>query len=63
MIPLINEEFTSIEWNKLWHFQRKLEHKYISDKTYRKVLDHCYYAGKYRGAADSMCILEYSIPK
>ena len=29
----------------------------------QKVRDHCHYAGKYRGAAHSICNLRYNIPK
>ena len=29
----------------------------------KKVRDHCYYTGKYRGAAHSNCNLNYKIPK
>ena len=28
----------------------------------RKVRDHCHYSGKYRGAAHSLCNLQYKIP-
>ena len=28
----------------------------------RKVRDHCHYSGKYRGAAHSLCSLQYKIP-
>ena len=32
--------------------------KYLKDKKYIKVRDHCYYAGKYRDAAHSICNLK-----
>ena len=32
-------------------------------KKYFKVKDHCYYTGKYRGAAHDICNLRYEIPK
>ena len=35
----------------------------MKDKKYRKVRDHCHYAGKYRGVAHSTCNLKYSVPK
>ena len=30
-------------------------------KKYRKVIDHCYYTGKYRGAAHDICNLRYKV--
>ena len=43
-------------------FAKKIfERKYTTDKNYRKVKDHCYYTGKYRGAAHSIGNLKYSI--
>ena len=42
--------------------KKNFERKYTTDKNYRKVKDHCYYTGKYRGAAHSTGNLKYSIP-
>ena len=36
--------------------------KHDKDKNYCKIRDHFHYIGKYRGAADSICNLKYSIP-
>ena len=41
---------------------RKLLKKFAKDKNYRKVKDHCHYAGKYRGVAHSTCNLKFSVP-
>ena len=35
----------------------------MKDKKPRKVRDHCYYTGKYRGAMHSICNFIYSVPK
>ena len=39
------------------------EDKYVKDKNYCKVRDHCHYTGEYRDAAYSICTSKYSIPK
>ena len=35
----------------------------MKDKRYRKVIDHRYYTGEYRGAAHSISNLKCSVPK
>ena len=37
--------------------QEKFENKYLKDKEYNKVRDHCHYTGGCRGAAHSICNL------
>ena len=43
--------------------QEHFEHKYTSDKNYRKVKDHCHYIGKYKSAVHSICNLKCNILK
>ena len=43
-----------------------MQTKFCTDndnKKYRKVKDHCHYAGKYRGAAQNTCNLRSKVPK
>ena len=35
----------------------------MKDKKYLKIRFHCNYTGEYRGAAHSICDLNYSMPK
>ena len=44
-------------------FKEKFEDKYLKDKKYCKVRDHCHYAEEYRGASHSICNLMRSVPK
>ena len=66
-IILTNEEKESYENQKNCHICRK---EFCTDKNNekefklkQKVRDHCHYTGKYRGAAHSICNLNYKIPK
>ena len=36
-------------------YKEKFDNKYVKDKKYCKVRDHCHYMGKYRSAAHSIC--------
>ena len=43
--------------------EEKFENKFQKDKKYYKIIDHCHYAGQYRGSANSICNLKYSALK
>ena len=43
--------------------KKNLTNKYVKDKKYHKVRDHCHYTGEYRGTMYSICNLQYSVPK
>ena len=61
---LTKEQQESYENAKIYYIcKEKFENKYLKDKKYRKVRDHCHYTGKYRGAAHSICYLKYSVPQ
>ena len=37
--------------------------QYVKDKKYRRGRDHCQYTREYRGTANGICNLKYSVPK
>ena len=61
MTPLTKEQIKEYNKAKKCHICfKKLKNN--NDISYRKVRDHCYYSGLYRGAAHSSCNLIYKIP-
>ena len=62
---IINKRAAGIirKWLICYICKEKFENKYVKDKKYGKVRDHCHYRGGYRGAALSIRNLKYSIPK
>ena len=64
MNSLTKEQYESQENAKIWYiYKEKFENKYVKDKKYCKVRDHCHYTREYRAAAHSTCNLKYSVPK
>ena len=67
MIPLTDNENKSYEEQEKCHICQK-EFCYDKNekkkfKIYQKVRDHCHYTGKFRGAAHSICNLNYKVPQ
>ena len=61
MTPLTTKEKIHYNEQEICYICKKEFDK--SDKKKYKVRDHCYYTGKYRGAAHNICNLRYKIPK
>ena len=62
LIPLTSDEQAEHERSKFCHicngkFNTNKKNKYYNN--YKKVIDHCHYTEKYRGAAHSICNLRY----
>ena len=63
-MEITNFKKISYENEKICYiYKEKFEYKWAKGKKYRKVRDHCYYRGEYRGAADSICNLKFRVPK
>ena len=57
---LTKEQQESYENAKICYIcKEKFENKYLKDKKYCKVSDHCHYTEEYRGAAHSISNLKY----
>ena len=41
----------------------KIENKYVKDKSYRKVTDHCHYTEEHRVSVHNICNLKYNVLK
>ena len=67
MIPLTDEEAKFYEEQEVCHICKKQfcinENEKSEFKLYHKVKDHCHYTGKFRGAAHSICNLNYKVPQ
>ena len=62
-ISLTQEERKTQRWAKIYYICKKKFTTDNDDKKNYKVKDHCYYTGKYRGAAHSICNLRYKTPR
>ena len=61
---LTKEQQESYENAKICYiYKEKYENKYLKDKKYCKVRDHCHCTGEYRGAVHSIFNLKYSVLK
>ena len=55
-MKLITNEMQNSYQNSMKNFcKEKLENKYVKDKKFRKIRDHCHYTGEYKGS--------YNVPK
>ena len=63
MLTFKNEEIKSHKDAKLCYIRgKRFLKKFPNYKNYWKVRDHCHYAGKYRGAAHTICNLKLNVP-
>ena len=63
MLPLTKEELKSHQHAKVCYIcGKRILKKLFKSINYRKVRDYCHYAGKYRGAAHSICNLKFNVP-
>ena len=66
-IPLTDKEIKLYEEQEVFHICRKGfchdKNEKNKFKIYQKVRDHCHYAGKFRGAAHSICNLRYKVQR
>ena len=66
IIPLTYEENKSYKEQEACHICKEKFCMDKDDENYknkRKVKDHCYYTGKFRGAAHRKCNFNYKVPK
>ena len=63
MIPLTKKEEKRHSKQEICHICKKGFSTDDSNKKYYRIIDHCLYTGKYRGAVPGICNLRYKIPK
>ena len=62
MLLQTKEEVKSYQDAKAYHIcGKRILKKFVNYKNYRKVRDHCYVTGTYRGAAHSICNLKFNV--
>ena len=44
------------------NFRKIVHEKLFNDINYRKIRDHCHYADKNKGPAQSICNLKFNVP-
>ena len=61
---LTKKQQESYENAKIYYIcKENFRNKYLKDKKYSKVWDHCHYTGEYKDAVHSICNLNYSVPQ
>ena len=60
MLTLTKEELKSHQ--DAYICGKRFLKKFVNDKNYRKVRDHCHFTGKYRGTVHSICNLKFNVP-
>ena len=63
MLPLTKEELNlHQDATNCYICTKSILKRFAKSKNYRKVRDHCHYAGTYRGAAHSICNFKFNLP-
>ena len=63
MLPVTKEKLKSNQDAMVWYIRGKRISKNFSKSIkYQKARDQCHFMGKYRGAAHSICNLEFNVP-
>ena len=63
MISLTDEENKYYGKQKVYYICKKEFSIDYDNKEFHKLIDHCYYTGKYREVALDICNLRYKTPK
>ena len=63
MLPLTKKELNiHQDVTECYICGKRFFKKFVNDKNFQKVRDHCHFTGKYRGAAHSICNLRLNVP-